>query len=81
MGWVTGAQFLASAMMGFFLFTTAYRLDMGPTQLPIQWVLGILALGEIWPGHEADHSPPSRAEVKNVWRYISTPPVHLQCDA
>jgi hypothetical protein len=25
-----------------------------------------------WPGHEADHSPPS-TEVKNVWSYTSTP--------
>jgi hypothetical protein len=25
------------------------------------------------PGREADHSPPSSAEVKNVWSYISTP--------
>jgi hypothetical protein len=29
------------------------------------------------PGSEADHSPPSSAEVKNVWSYASTPPVHL----
>jgi hypothetical protein len=26
------------------------------------------------PGSEADHSPPSRAEVKNTWSYNSTPP-------
>jgi hypothetical protein len=25
------------------------------------------------PGREADHSPPSSAEVKNAWRYTSTP--------
>jgi hypothetical protein len=25
------------------------------------------------PGREADHSPPSNAEVKNAWSYISTP--------
>jgi hypothetical protein len=29
------------------------------------------------PGLEADHSPPSTAEVKNAWRYISSPPTHL----
>jgi len=28
-------------------------------------------------GREADHSPPSRAEVKNAWRYTSTPPIRL----
>jgi hypothetical protein len=28
----------------------------------------------IIPGREADHSPPSSAEVKNAWSYASTPP-------
>jgi hypothetical protein len=27
------------------------------------------------PGREADHSPPSSAEVKNSWSYTSTPPI------
>jgi hypothetical protein len=27
------------------------------------------------PGCEADRSPPSRAEVKNEWRYTSIPPI------
>jgi hypothetical protein len=26
-----------------------------------------------WSGHELDHPPPSNAEVKNEWRYTSTP--------
>jgi len=30
--------------------------------------------GVKWPGHEADHSSPSSAEVRNVWGYTSTPP-------
>jgi hypothetical protein len=30
-----------------------------------------------WLGHEADHSPPFSAEVKNVWSCTSIPPVHL----
>jgi hypothetical protein len=25
-------------------------------------------------GHEADHSPPTSAEVNNMWIYTSTPP-------
>jgi hypothetical protein len=29
------------------------------------------------PGLEADHSPPSSAEVKNVWSCTSTPPICL----
>jgi hypothetical protein len=30
---------------------------------PIQWVPGALSLGIKRPGREADHSPPSSAEV------------------
>jgi len=39
-------------------------MALGLTQPPIQWVLGALSLGLEWPGHEADHSPPSGAEFK-----------------
>jgi hypothetical protein len=34
----------------------------------IQWVSGTLSLGVKRLEREADHSPPSSAEVKNVWR-------------
>jgi len=27
----------------------------------------------MWPGREADHSPPSRSGVKNACSYTSTP--------
>jgi len=30
-------------------------------------------LGVKRPGHEAEHSPPSGAEVKHVWRYTYAP--------
>jgi hypothetical protein len=50
--------------MGIFLFTTASEPALGPTQPPIQWVLVALSLGVKRPGIEADHSPPSSAEVK-----------------
>jgi hypothetical protein len=46
-----------------FLFTTASRTALGPAQPPIQWVPGALSLGVKRPGREADHSPPSNAEV------------------
>jgi len=45
-------------------FTTASRTALGHTQPPIQWVRGTLSLGIKRPGREADHSPPSSAEVK-----------------
>jgi hypothetical protein len=50
--------------LGIFLFTTASRTALGPTQPPIQWVPGALSLGVKRSGREADHSPPSSAEVK-----------------
>jgi len=31
---------------------------------PIQWIRGALSSGVKRPGREADHSPPSSAEVK-----------------
>jgi hypothetical protein len=57
--------------LGIFLFITASRTALRPTQPPIQWVPGALSLGVKWPGREADHSnvvPMS----KNVWSYTST---------
>jgi hypothetical protein len=30
--------------------------------------------GVKWPEHEGDYSPPSSTNVKNMWRYTSTPP-------
>jgi hypothetical protein len=50
--------------LGIFLFTTASRTALRSTQPPIQWVWGALSLGVKRPGCEADHSPPSSAEVK-----------------
>jgi len=50
--------------LGIFVFATASRPFLGPTQPPIQWVLGALYPGIKRPGHEVDHSPPSSAEVK-----------------
>jgi hypothetical protein len=64
-------------MMGLFLFATAPRTALGPTQLPIQWVTGDLPLGVKQPEREADHSPPYSAEVKNEWSYTSSPPIRL----
>jgi len=34
--------------------------------------IGALFPGVKQPGYEADHSPPSRAWVKNMWSYTST---------
>jgi hypothetical protein len=42
------------------------------------WLWGPPSILDSFPGgkaagHEADHSPPCSAEVKNAWRYTSTP--------
>jgi hypothetical protein len=46
---------------------------------PISYSMGTRGSfpGVKWPGHEADHSPPSSAKVKNVWSYTSTSPIRL----
>jgi hypothetical protein len=59
-------------------FTTASRPTLGRTQPRIQCVSGALSLGVKQPGREADHSPPSSAEVMNAWSYTSTPPIRLK---
>jgi hypothetical protein len=50
--------------LGIFLFTTESRPALGPTELPFQWAPGALSLGLRRLGREADHLPPSSAEVK-----------------
>jgi hypothetical protein len=65
MGWTIGVLgFDSRRGLVIFLFSTSSRTVLGPTQSPIQWVPGALSLGVKWPGREADHSPPSSAEVK-----------------
>jgi hypothetical protein len=47
-------------------FSLHHRVQtaLGPIHTPIQWVPGALSLGVKRPGREADHSPPSSAQVK-----------------
>jgi hypothetical protein len=47
-------------------------MGLFPIQSPNQGVLRVLTLGVKWLGHEADHSPPPNAKVKNAWSYTST---------
>jgi hypothetical protein len=51
----------------FFPLASVSRPALGSTQPPVQWVPGVLSPGaKVRPGRDADHSPPSSAEVKNV---------------
>jgi hypothetical protein len=56
-----------------FLFTTSCRLALWPNYYPIQWEPGPLSPGVKQPGREADNSPPTSVDVKNIWIYTSTP--------
>jgi len=78
LGWtfgVLGIDFRRG--LGIFLFTTVSRTSLEPTQSPIQWVPWALSLRVKRLGCEADHSPPSSAEVKNAWRYTSIHTIRL----
>jgi hypothetical protein len=66
--WFKGS--IPGERLGIFLFV--FRPALGPTQPPIKWVPGLLSVGVKWPGREADHTPPSSAEV-SAWSYTSTP--------
>jgi hypothetical protein len=48
------------------------RRVCSPPTLPVTGYRGI-SLGVKRPDREADHSPPSSAEVTNAWIYTSTP--------
>jgi len=58
--------------LGIFLITPSSRPVLGPTSYR-----GALSLGVKGSGREADHSPPSSAEVTNAWSCISTPSIRL----
>jgi hypothetical protein len=74
-GWTIGVLGSDSRPgLGNFLFTTASRAALEPTQTPIQWVPGALSLGIKRQGREADRSPPPCAEVKEcVELYLHSP--------
>jgi hypothetical protein len=57
----------------FFLFATASRPALGPSQPPIHWRRGAYTSELKRSRREADHSPIPSAEFKNAWNYTSTP--------
>jgi hypothetical protein len=59
--------------VNYFYFSVSSRPALGFTQPPIKWVPGGSFPGVKRQGPEDDHSPPTSAEVKKMWLYISTP--------
>jgi hypothetical protein len=60
-----GVRFPAGGS-GFFPLDSVSSPALGPTQPPVQRVPGVLSPGvKARPGRDADHSPPSSAEVVN----------------
>jgi hypothetical protein len=55
-------------------FSLHHRIQNGSGAHPTSYPMGTRGS---FPGGEADHSPPSSAEVKNAWSYSSTPPIRL----
>jgi hypothetical protein len=49
----------------------------GPLNLLPNGYWGLFPRGVKRPGREADHSPPTSADVKKMWGYTSTPPIRL----
>jgi hypothetical protein len=82
-GWTIGVlEFDSRRELGIFLFTTASRTALGPTQSPNQLVKGALSLGVNRSEREADHSPPSSAEIKEcVELYLQSPNTPSWCCA
>jgi hypothetical protein len=71
MGWTIGVLgFDFQWGLGIFLFITASRTAVGPTQSLIQWVPRVLSLGVKRPGREADHSPSSGEVTELVELYL-----------
>jgi hypothetical protein len=61
-------------------FSLNHRVQTGSGTHPASYLMGtggVLYLGVKRPEREADHSPPSGAEVNNAWSYTSTPPMRL----
>jgi hypothetical protein len=54
-------------------YSTAFSVTLGPTQPPIHWISGTIYSRVKLQGGEADHSPPSDTEVKNVELYLHAP--------
>jgi hypothetical protein len=56
-------------------FSLLHRAETG-SGAPDRWVPWTLSTDVEWPGHEADHSPPSNVKVNNAQNYTFTIRLH-----
>jgi hypothetical protein len=64
---------LARIGVRYFSLLQGIQPGCGAHQVSFQWLPLALSLGiRLW-GREADRSPPSSAEIKEWWSYVSTP--------
>jgi hypothetical protein len=74
-GWTTGRSGFDPRQGQIFPVASVSRLALGPTQPPVQWLPEVLCPRvKARPGRDADHSPPSSAEVENEYElYFLSP--------
>jgi hypothetical protein len=74
--WLDDRKFGVRVLVGSGIFSSTPSPDwlLGPTQPPNLWVPGALSPGVKRPRRQADHSPPTSAEVKKTWIYTCTSP-------
>jgi hypothetical protein len=70
MGWTIVILLPVVAGKGTFVFATASRSALRPSQPSVQWVPRLKR-----SGREAHHSSSSLAEVKNAWSHSSILPI------
>jgi hypothetical protein len=74
--WRSGFRILAQIRC---LFSKTVQTGLGSIQPPSQWVSEFIP-GVNRLGHEADHPPPTSAEITNRWSYTFTTPIRLYDD-
>jgi len=75
-GWMIGGSRPGRGWEFFSSPPRPYRL-WGLSSLLSNGYQGLFPCGVKRQGHEANHSLPSSAEVKNAWSYTFTPPIRL----
>jgi hypothetical protein len=72
-------RLISSPVIHFSSVLVCFLVQNGSGAHPVSYPMGTRSsfLGVKGPGREADHSPPSSAEVKNAWSYTSTRPIRL----